>query len=58
MTEVVKVTSKGQITLPISIRNQLEINKDSYIAVDIIGDTALDMAEANGQSEVVLLLTE
>jgi AbrB family looped-hinge helix DNA binding protein len=38
MTEVIKVTSKGQVTLPSHVRKKLHINKDTYIAVDIIGD--------------------
>lgn len=38
MTDVIKVTSKGQVTLPADIRKKLHISKDTYIAVDIIGD--------------------
>lgn len=38
MSDVIKVTSKGQVTLPKEIRKKLQISKDSYIAVDIIGD--------------------
>ncbi len=38
MAEVIKVTSKGQVTLPANIRKKLHISKDTYIAVDIIGD--------------------
>jgi AbrB family looped-hinge helix DNA binding protein len=38
MTEVIKVTSKGQITIPIEIRKKLQIKKESYIVVDMIGD--------------------
>jgi len=38
MTEVIKVTSKGQITIPTKIRKRLQIDKDSYIAVETIGD--------------------
>lgn len=38
MAEVIKVTSKGQVTLPVDIRKKLHISKDTYIAVDIIGD--------------------
>ena len=38
MAEVIKVTSKGQVTLPACIRKKLHISKDTYIAVDIIGD--------------------
>jgi len=38
MAEVIKVTSKGQVTLPADIRKKLRIDKDTYIAVDIIGE--------------------
>jgi len=38
MSEVIKVTSKGQVTLPASIRKMFGLDKDSYIAVDTIGD--------------------
>ncbi len=38
MTEVIKVTSKGQITIPIEIRKKLQLEKESYIVVDMIGD--------------------
>ena len=38
MTQVIKVTSKGQITIPSSIREELGLDKKSYIAVDTIGD--------------------
>ncbi len=38
MAEVIKVTSKGQVTLPANIRKKLHITKDTYIAVDIIED--------------------
>jgi len=38
MTNVIKVTSKGQVTLPAEIRKKLNIDKETYIAVDIIGD--------------------
>ena len=38
MTKVIKVTSKGQITLPSEIRKEMDIDKDNYIAVDSIGD--------------------
>jgi AbrB family looped-hinge helix DNA binding protein len=38
MTEVIKVTSKGQVTLPADVRKKLHLDKDTYIAVDIIGD--------------------
>jgi len=38
MIKVIKVTSKGQITIPIEIRKKLQIEKESYIVVDMIGD--------------------
>jgi AbrB family looped-hinge helix DNA binding protein len=38
MTDVIKVTSKGQITIPIEIRKKLQLEKESYIVVDMIGD--------------------
>ncbi len=38
MTKVIKVTSKGQVTLPADIREKLDIDKDSYLSVDSIGD--------------------
>ena len=38
MSEVIKVTSKGQITLPIEIRRALRIDKSSYLVVDTLGD--------------------
>lgn len=41
MTQVIKATSKGQITLPSAIREKLGIDKDTYIAVDVIGDFVL-----------------
>jgi AbrB family looped-hinge helix DNA binding protein len=41
MTEVVKVTSKGQITLPIAIRNAIGITDDSYLVMEQIGEYVL-----------------
>ena len=38
MSEVIKVTSKGQITLPVEIRRMLDIDRDGYLIVDSIGD--------------------
>jgi len=38
MAEVVKVTSKGQITLPVSIRKSIDLKRDSYLIVEQIGD--------------------
>jgi antitoxin PrlF len=41
MTEVIKVTSKGQITLPIEIRNAIGITDESYLVVEQIGEYVL-----------------
>ncbi len=38
MPVVVKVTSKGQFTLPMQYRKHLGINKDSYILIDEVGN--------------------
>jgi bifunctional DNA-binding transcriptional regulator/antitoxin component of YhaV-PrlF toxin-antitoxin module len=38
MTEVIKVTSKGQLTLPVKFRRNLGIDKESYLLVDEVGD--------------------
>lgn len=38
MAKVIKVTSKGQVTLPAKIRKKLGIDEDSYMAVEEIGD--------------------
>jgi len=38
MTTVVKVTSKGQLTLPIKLRKDLGITKESYLLIDEIGE--------------------
>ncbi len=38
MSFITKVTTKGQITLPANVRKQLSIDKDNYLAVDVIGD--------------------
>jgi AbrB family looped-hinge helix DNA binding protein len=35
---VVKVTSKGQVTIPIEVREQLGISDDSYLEVSVVGD--------------------
>ena len=37
MNEVIKVTSKGQITLPIEIRKAMGITQDSYLIVERVG---------------------
>ena len=41
MTEVIKVTSKGQITLPVEIRNAIGITDESYLVVEKIGEYVL-----------------
>jgi AbrB family looped-hinge helix DNA binding protein len=41
VTDVVKVTSKGQITLPVGIRNAIGITDDSYLLVERVGDYIL-----------------
>ena len=38
MPVVIKVTSKGQLTIPIKYRRDLGIAKESYLLVDEIGD--------------------
>ena len=38
MPVVVKVTSKGQFTLPMKYRKSLGINKDSYLLIDEVGN--------------------
>jgi len=38
MGKIIKVTSKGQVTLPSEIREKLGIDEDSYMAVEEIGD--------------------
>lgn len=35
---VVKVTSKGQLTLPVEIRKELTLGKDSYLYVSRLGN--------------------
>ena len=35
---IVKVTEKGQITLPVSLRQQLGIGKDDYLVVESEGE--------------------
>ena len=41
MADVVKVTSKGQITLPVGIRNALGIDEDSYLLFERVGEYVL-----------------
>jgi AbrB family looped-hinge helix DNA binding protein len=35
---IVKVTEKGQVTLPIDLRRKLGISKDDYLVVEAEGD--------------------
>ncbi|HKY09278.1 MAG TPA: AbrB/MazE/SpoVT family DNA-binding domain-containing protein [Candidatus Binatia bacterium] len=35
---IVKVTEKGQVTLPIDLRRKLRINKDDYLEVEAEGN--------------------
>jgi len=37
VNEVVKITSKGQLTLPVEIRRDLSLGKDSYLYVTRLG---------------------
>jgi bifunctional DNA-binding transcriptional regulator/antitoxin component of YhaV-PrlF toxin-antitoxin module len=37
VNEVVKITSKGQFTLPVKIRRDLSLGKDSYLYVTRLG---------------------
>ena len=41
MTEVIKVTSKGQLTLPVKYRRNLGIDKETYLLVEEIGEYIL-----------------
>lgn len=41
MTDVVKVTSKGQITLPVDIRSSMGVDRDTYLLVEQVGDYIL-----------------
>lgn len=36
---IVKVTEKGQVTLPIELRRKLRIGKDDYLMVEAEGDS-------------------
>jgi AbrB family looped-hinge helix DNA binding protein len=38
MTELTRISSKGQIVIPVKIRNQLEIDEGSVIAIDTTKD--------------------
>lgn len=37
VSEVVKMTSKGQFTLPVEMRRELSLGKDSYLYVTRLG---------------------
>ena len=41
MSDVVKVTSKGQVTIPVDIRNALRIDEDSYLLFERVGEYVL-----------------
>jgi antitoxin PrlF len=41
MVDLIKVTSKGQITLPVEIRKLFGINDDSYLMIEQVGDFIL-----------------
>jgi len=38
MVEIVKVTTKGQLTLPARIRKDLNISDDTYLLAEEVGD--------------------
>jgi AbrB family looped-hinge helix DNA binding protein len=38
VAEIVKVTTKGQLTLPARIRKDLGISKDTYLLAEEVGD--------------------
>lgn len=38
MADVVKVTTKGQLTLPARIRKDLDISEDTYLLAEEVGD--------------------
>jgi len=38
MAEIVKVTTKGQLTLPARMRRDLGIGKDTYLLAEEVGD--------------------
>jgi len=41
MVEIVKVTTKGQLTLPARIRKDLGISKGTYLLAEEVGDFVL-----------------
>ena len=58
LTEVVKVTSKGQITLPVDIRKTFKIEKDGYLMVDVVGDYILMKKAEIRMDEINKLISE
>ena len=56
MTDVVKVTSKGQITLPVDIRKAIGITEDSYLVVEQVGDYVLMKKAEIRMKEIQTLL--
>ena len=41
MVDIVKVTAKGQLTLPVKIRRDLGISEDTYLVAEEVGDFVL-----------------
>jgi len=41
MVEIVKVTTKGELTLPARIRKDLGISKETYLLAEEVGDFVL-----------------
>ena len=56
MTDVVKVTTKGQITLPIEIRKAIGITDETYLVVEQIGDYVLMKKAEVRMKEIQCLL--
>ncbi|MBS3090797.1 AbrB/MazE/SpoVT family DNA-binding domain-containing protein [Candidatus Pacearchaeota archaeon] len=40
-TEITKISSKGQVVIPLRIRNELGINKGSILAVEKMNDLVI-----------------
>ncbi len=40
-TEITKISSKGQVVIPLKIRNELGINKGSVLAVEKMNDLVI-----------------
>lgn len=51
-----RVTSKGQVTIPIDIRNQLEIGPDTEIEFEVVGNVVQlrKVAGSGGRGQRVL----